>query len=61
LREVLPDIADRVMELYRPVYEHDEPVLDVEIRRRLPKAPDVERYYLANFFPFRGENGEVNG
>jgi diguanylate cyclase (GGDEF)-like protein/PAS domain S-box-containing protein len=61
LREVLPGIADRVMELYRPVYEHGEPVLDVEIRRRLPKAPDVERYYLANFFPFRGENGEVNG
>jgi diguanylate cyclase (GGDEF)-like protein/PAS domain S-box-containing protein len=61
LREVLPDIADRVLELYRPVYERGEPVLDVEIRRRLPKEPDVERYYLANFFPFRGDNGDVNG
>ncbi|MGC1359348.1 MAG: diguanylate cyclase [Xanthobacteraceae bacterium] len=61
LREVLPDIADRVLELYRPVYERGEPVLDVEIRRRLPSEPDTERYYLANFFLFRGENGEVIG
>ena len=61
LREVLPDIADRVLELYRPVYERGEPVLDVEIRRRLPSEPDTERYYLANFFPFRSENGEVIG
>jgi diguanylate cyclase (GGDEF)-like protein/PAS domain S-box-containing protein len=61
LREVLPDLADRLLELYRPVYERGEPVLNVEIRRRLPKEPDVERYYLANFFPFRGESGEVNG
>ena len=61
LREVLPDLADRLLELYRPVYERGEPVLDVEIRGRTPKDPKTDRCYLANFFPFRGENGEVNG
>ena len=61
LREVLPDIADRVLELIPPGSERGEPVLDVEIRRRPPSEPDTERYYLANFFPFRSENGEVIG
>ena len=61
LREVLPDLADRLLELYRPVYERGEPVLNVEIRGRTPKDPDTDRYYLANFFPFRGETGEVDG
>ena len=39
LREVLPDIADRVLELYRPVYERGEPVLDVEIAAACRVSP----------------------
>ncbi len=61
LREVLPDLADYIMELYRPVYERAEPVLNVELQGQTPKEPGVQRYWLANFFPFRSEAGEVAG
>ena len=48
LRQVLPDLADYIMELYRPVYERAEPVLNVELhgqtrrraRRRAPLASE---------------------
>src|ERR1700683_2079253 len=61
LREVLPELADYIMELYRPVYERAEPVLNVELHGQTRKEPGVERYWLANFFPFRSETGEVAG
>ena len=61
LREVLPEIADRLMELYRPVYERGEPVLNVEIHGTTPKEPALERDYLANFYPFRTEAGKIAG
>ena len=61
LREVLPGLADYIMELYRPVYERAEAVLNVELQGQTPKEPGVQRYWLANFFPFRSETGEVAG
>jgi diguanylate cyclase (GGDEF)-like protein/PAS domain S-box-containing protein len=50
LREVVPGIADELMEIFRPVLERGEPVLNVELIGR-----------LANYFPFRSESGEVTG
>jgi diguanylate cyclase (GGDEF)-like protein/PAS domain S-box-containing protein len=61
LRQVLPDLADYIMELYRPVYERAEPVLNVELHGQTRKEPGIERHWLANFFPFRSETGEVAG
>ena len=61
LREVVPDIADLIIELYRPVYERGEPVLNVELQRPVPDRPDMQRQWLANFFPFRSKSGEVIG
>jgi PAS domain S-box-containing protein len=61
LREVIPGLADRLMELYRPIYERGEPVLNAEIDGTAPTAPDARRHWLANFFPFRSEAGEVTG
>jgi len=61
LREVVPSLADRIMELYRPVYERGDPVLNVELHGETPKEPGVKRHWLANFFPFRAESGEVTG
>ena len=43
LRQVLPDLADYIMELYRPVYERAEPVLNVELHGQTRKEPGVER------------------
>jgi diguanylate cyclase (GGDEF)-like protein/PAS domain S-box-containing protein len=50
LREVVPGIADELMEIFRPVLERGEPVLNVELKGQ-----------LANYFPFRSESGEVTG
>jgi diguanylate cyclase (GGDEF)-like protein/PAS domain S-box-containing protein len=61
LLEVLPDMAARLIELYRPVYERGEPVLNVELARSIPGQPDMQRQWLANFFPFRSKAGEVIG
>jgi PAS domain S-box-containing protein len=61
LREVLPGLAGHLVELYRPVYERGEPVLNIELKGETPKEPGVERHWLANFFPFRSETGEMAG
>jgi diguanylate cyclase (GGDEF)-like protein/PAS domain S-box-containing protein len=61
LREVIPGLADDIMEFYRRVIERGEPVLNAEIQGATPKAPGVQRYWLANYFPFRSESGAVTG
>ena len=61
LREVIPEVADEVLAFHRPVYERGEAVLNAEIHGETPAAPGVPRYWLANFFPFRSESGEVTG
>ncbi len=61
LREVIPGLADGIMELYRPVYERGEPVLNAELHSITPTEHGIQRYWLANFFPFRSETGEVTG
>ena len=61
LREVVPGIADELMEFFRPVYERGEPVLNAEVYGAAPTASGVQRDWLANYFPFRSELGEVTG
>ena len=53
-----PELADGIMELYRQIYERGEPVLNAEIDGAAPTAPSVQRYWLANYFPFRSEWGK---
>ncbi|MFA6985738.1 MAG: diguanylate cyclase [Arenimonas sp.] len=59
--EIVPHLAEQLKELYRPVYERGEPVLDVEIHGRTPKDPEVDRDWLASYFPLKSESGEVVG
>jgi diguanylate cyclase (GGDEF)-like protein/PAS domain S-box-containing protein len=61
LHEVIPDLADRVLELYRPVYERGEAVLNVELQGATAFDPGVQRHWLANFFPFRSDAGDIIG
>ena len=49
------------MEFYRPIYERGVPVLNAELHGPAPTSPSVQRHWLANFFPFRSETGEVTG
>jgi diguanylate cyclase (GGDEF)-like protein/PAS domain S-box-containing protein len=60
-RAVVPELADYIMELYRPVYECGEPVLNVELQGPASNGPDAQRRVLASFFPFRAKTGEVIG
>jgi PAS domain-containing protein len=46
LREVIPTLADGIMQLYRPIYERGEPVLNAEIRGADPASPGDQRYWL---------------
>lgn len=58
--EVVPSLADYLKEVY-PIFERGEPVLNVEVHGRTPKAPEIDRDWLASYFPFKSETGEVIG
>ena len=59
--EIVPNLAEQLKVIYRPVYERGEPVLDVEIHGRTPKDPDTDRDWLASYFPLKSESGDVVG
>ncbi len=50
LAEVLPDAAPDIIPGLRHVFETGEPILDREFNTRLPKDPDVVRYFKDSFF-----------
>ena len=61
VREILPELADELEGIFRPVLECGEEVIHREIHGTTPKEPDVERDWLASYFPFRSSEGEVIG
>jgi PAS domain S-box-containing protein len=61
LWDVVPKLADDLVEIYRPVFERGEPVLGKEIHGQTPKSPGVDRDWLVSYFPFKSEAGEVIG
>ena len=58
LAEVLPDAARDILPGLRQVLEKSEPRLDREFSTRLPKDPDVERFFIDSFFPIKGADGK---
>jgi PAS domain S-box-containing protein len=60
IREIEPQIADSLIELWKGVFERGEPVLNVESHK---KASDVreEQFLLGSCFPLKSETGEVLG
>jgi PAS domain S-box-containing protein len=59
--EVVPDLAEHLQRLWRPVFEKGEPVLDVEIQGETLKTPGEQRHWLASYFPVKSAAGEVTG
>lgn len=61
IHEVLPGLAAHLQELWRPVFDRGEPVLNVEISGTTAKAPGVLRHWLCNYFPMTSATGEITG
>jgi PAS domain S-box-containing protein len=60
VREVLPDLADSVESRLRHVFETGEPVLNIEIHGETAALPGVQRSWLEQWYPIRGEAGVEN-
>lgn len=56
--EMVPDLAERIEQVCRLVWERGEAVSDVELRGRAPRSGG-QRHYLASFLPLRSPSGEV--
>jgi len=61
VHEVVPGIADQLIDLWRPVFERGESVLNVDLHGTVPGTPGVERDWLVNYFPLRTDDGTVVG
>ncbi|MBJ6749161.1 sensor histidine kinase [Geomonas anaerohicana] len=60
--EVLPpEVAARVTELWRPVLERGECVLNVEVQGKVDPDDPVLHHWLASYQPLTSEGGEVSG
>ncbi len=60
ITEVQPDLADRLIGMWKQVFEHGEPMLNVELNKRPPDNAE-EQYFLESYIPLKSENGEVLG
>lgn len=61
MREIVPHLADGLEAIMRPVLDRDQTVLGIEVSGRTPKAPDVDRNWLVNYFPMRDPTGATVG
>jgi PAS domain S-box-containing protein len=61
LRDVLPTLSDKLEPLYQQVLETGLPIINRKVHGHSPSQPDVERYWLVNYYPLRGHNGEILG
>ncbi len=61
LREVLPNLSDKLEPLYRQVIESGLPIINRKVHGTIPAQPGIERYWLVNYYPLRGHDGEMLG
>lgn len=61
LRELVPELADRLEPIYRRVLETGEPVIARELHGTTPADPGNERDWLASYYPVHGPDGSVVG
>jgi PAS domain S-box-containing protein len=61
LHDILPELADTVEPLHRRVVETGEPLLNIEIHGRTKAQPDIERDWIASYYPLKDADGQVLG
>jgi PAS domain S-box-containing protein len=59
--EILPQLAEIQEPIFEQVLQTGMPVLDVEVQGTTPAQPEVERYWLANYYPLKAADGESLG
>lgn len=61
LREVLPSLSDKLEPLYQQVMESGLSIINRKVHGTIPGQPGIERYWLVNYYPLRGHDGEMLG
>lgn len=61
IEEIIPDMADLLKEICKPVLEEGKTVLDIKISGKTHKNPEIEKDWIANYFPLKSSVGEVIG
>jgi diguanylate cyclase (GGDEF)-like protein/PAS domain S-box-containing protein len=61
MREIVPDLAEPLEKIMRPVLDIGTPVLDLEIRGRTRSQPEQDLVWLVNYFPMRDAAGRIVG
>ncbi|MCH8890071.1 MAG: NTP transferase domain-containing protein, partial [Myxococcales bacterium] len=56
LREIVPEIAESMEEVYARVIETGVPVIDVLATGATPAHPETNRHHLANYYPLKSED-----
>ncbi|MDP9044457.1 MAG: PAS domain-containing protein [Pseudomonadota bacterium] len=61
IRQMIPELANRLEPLYLAAMDSGVPVENVEVTRKSPEHPERLRYFLNSIHPVRGPDGEVMG
>lgn len=61
IREVLPDVAKHVEQLFQQVIDSGEPHLNGEVTAETPAQPGILRTFRHSYIPVKSENGSVTG
>ena len=61
IRDVVPDVAEKVEPVLRQILETGEPVLDFELTGETASAPGVQRTWVESWYPLRDEQGRIIG
>lgn len=59
-QDVLPDLAEILVPVFREVLDTGTPVTGMEVRGITPRQPGVEREWRGSFYPVAGEDGRVS-
>jgi PAS domain S-box-containing protein len=61
IRDVLPTLADQIEPHFRQVIGSGQPLVEQEVHGVTPAEPNLQRYFLASYYPVKGADGAVLG
>ena len=61
LGEILPEMAPTVEPAFHQVLQTGKPILNHDVRGRLPFDPEIERCWICNYYPLVSQEGAVRG